>query len=93
MYRDIKELEERWRWTDVIPGDLVHSPFTQAYYARDFATRTEDTKILSLRDGLLLVLTRIDGCPGDDAYNDPSRFVTFVVWSRHGALVIVQTKE
>jgi hypothetical protein len=92
MYHDITG-EDRWRWKDVMPGDLVHSPFTHAFAVRDFATRTEDTKVFNLRDGLLLVLTRIDGCPGDATYGDPTAFVTFIVWSRHGPLVIVHPKD
>lgn len=92
MYRDING-EDRWRWKNVMPGDLVHSPYTHAFAVRDFANRTEDTKVFNLRDGLLLVLTRIDGCPGDHMYDDAARFVTFVVWSKHGPLVIVHAKD
>jgi hypothetical protein len=92
MYRDIPK-DDRWRWKDVMPGDLVHSPFTHAWKARDFADRDENTRHLNLRDGLLLVLTRIDGCPGDDTYDVPAAYVTFIVWSRHGPLVIVHPKD
>lgn len=78
--------EEVWHWSKVRHGDLVVSPGSIAYKAKDFASRDNNTKALFLVDGLLLVLSRIEGCPGE-VYDDA---VTFVVMSRHGPLVLVQ---
>lgn len=90
-YHDFAEGDERFYWTDVKPGDLVHSPNIVAYKVKDFVGRDENTRTLFLKHGLLLVLSRLDGCPGESY--DPQTTTTFVVWSRHGPLIILQEKR
>ena len=46
--------------------------------------------LLRLGNGLLLVLSKVDGCPNMPDWNDMH---TFTVMSRHGVLVIVQGKR
>jgi hypothetical protein len=84
--------EEAHYWTHVQPGDLVSSQGSSAYKACEFATRNGETKVFNLVNGLLLVLSRQIGVPGEDhSWNDSVH--TFVVWSRHGALVLMQNRR
>ena len=84
-------------WSHVKPGDLVRSPGIHAIRSKDFkafcvATDQERKRIsmLTLANGLLLVLGRIDGCPDVPEWN---HLTTFTVLSRHGVLVLLQAKR
>jgi hypothetical protein len=83
--------DETQKWTNVQIGDLVCSPGTMAYKANEFADRTTKTRWLILSTGLLLVLSRHDGIPGEP--NTENESITFVVLSRHGPLVINHLKK
>ena len=76
---------ETWRWTHVVPGDVVQSRGTCAYRLRDFASRDENTRILVLKEAPILVLSRQSGVPDE---SDPGA-LTFVCLSRHGLIVVV----
>lgn len=83
------EQADRHFWRDVVPGDVLHSPGTNAFTMADFARRGEDTKVMTMGQRLLFVVSRHDGIPGD--HGQPNA-VTFVVLSRHGTLVVIQNK-
>lgn len=85
-----KNASEVFYWTNVMPGDLVISPGATAFLSLDFKNRTEDTRVLHLRQGHLLVLARIDGVPGEEKDPESRKRRTFVVHSRHGILVLLQ---
>jgi hypothetical protein len=88
-----QNLHEIWRWTDVMPGDVVQSRGTQAYRQRDFIGRDADTRVLRLYGAPVLCLARFDGIPGEAATEGPSSWPakrTFVCLSRHGIIVVVQ---
>jgi len=80
--------EEVFRWTHVYPGDVVVSPGAIAYKAKDFIGRNDKTRILQLRFRHLLVLSRVDGVPGEEGPEGGMR--TFVCLSRHGIIILVQ---
>lgn len=83
--------DEVFRWTNVMPGDVVVSPNTRAYRLCDFHERyNPTTELYRLHSSPLLVVSRIDGVPHEE---DSGAFTTFVVLSRHGLLVIIQTKK
>jgi len=84
-------------WTHVKPGDLVRSPGIHAIRSKDFKAYCEGTEqqrkrasMLTLANGLLLVLSKIDGCPG---VSDWDHLTTFTVLSRHGVLILLQAKR
>lgn len=100
-YHDFKRSDtEVMHWTNVVPGDLVHSPGALAILGKDFyaychgsTKERDDTAILTLADGVLLVLSRSEGCPGMENWDEFVTFNTFVVMSRHGLLVLMQVKK
>lgn len=84
-------------WTNVMPGDLVRSPGTHAIMVKDFYKycygtfkERDNVGILTLANGPLLVIAKIFGCPNMKLW---SMYVTFVVISRHGLLVVLQSKN
>lgn len=86
-----------WSWQHVMPGDTVVSQGSLAFFARDYLTRNEDTKVLKLALAPILCLARVPGTisPSTDKHwNDMEghhdSLITFVVLSRHGVLVVVQ---
>jgi len=64
-------------WNDVYPGDFISAPGTIAYYLRDYETRDEKTKVLSMGKKLMFVLS-VTG----------NELLTYIVLTRHGILVI-----
>lgn len=80
---------EAWRWTDVMPGDVVQSKGTYAYRQRDFIGRDDDTPMLTLHSSPVLVLARIPGIPGERP--DDLEYNTFVCLSRHGLIIVAQS--
>lgn len=91
-FHDFKASDvESLHWSQVAVGDLVRSPGSSAFRANAFAERTPRTRVLSLANGLLLVVSRFDGVPGEPEYDDEN-ITTFVVLSRHGPLVLMKTK-
>ncbi len=90
--QDEKPDMEIWRWTDVMPGDIVQSRGTIAYKHRDWENRLdEETKVVRLHSAPVLILARIPGIPGPDGEGPESGHVTFVCLSRHGLLILTQT--
>lgn len=85
--QDGKFDEEALHWIDVHPGDMVQSRGTFAYKQRDFIGRTDDTKVLQLHSSPILVLSRVDGIPGEEP---PGEWVTFTCLSRHGIIIVTQ---
>jgi hypothetical protein len=83
---------EAWKWTHVMPGDMVQSRGTVAYKHRNWELRNlDDTKIVRLHSAPVLVLARIPGIPGPDGEGPESGHVTFVCLSRHGILILTQS--
>lgn len=82
--------EDRHYWRDVRPGDVLHSPGTNAFTMHDFSIRGDPhAKVMTMGPRLLLVVSRHDGIPGDPSQ---SNAVTFVVLSRHGPLIVIQNR-
>ena len=79
---------EAFKWTDVLPGDVVQSRGTFAYKQRDFIGRDDDTKVMQLHSSPVLVLARIPGIPGEA--EPDSGMVTFLLLTRHGLVIVVQ---
>ena len=72
--KDVEKIDEEcWRWTSVMPGDVVQSNGTFAYKRRDFIGRDENTKGLILRSVPILVLSRHEGIPGENLPDDTGR--------------------
>ena len=90
--QDGKPDMEAWKWTHVMPGDVVQSRGTVAYRHRDWENRNDEkTHVVQLHSAPMLVLSRIPGIPGPDGEGPESGHVTFVVLSRHGLLILVQS--
>ena len=93
-YHDIKRGTNQflyWDLLDIRPGDMLHAPNTTAWKPEAFyrmAGGEKDVKNYTLGHKLLLVLSKFDGVPGTD-WNDVT---TYLVFSRHGVLMIVQSK-
>lgn len=86
-----ENFKQIFRWTNVMPGDVVQSRGTCAYHLRDFEHRNGDTKILTLAGAPVLVLTRYDGIPNEK--DADSGYITFICLSRHGLIVVIGWKE
>ena len=79
---------EIYRWTEVMPGDVVQSRGTCAWRLKDFFGRGDETRHLVLMQQPVLVVGRIPGIWGEASHEEHS--VTFLCVSRHGLIVVVQ---
>ena len=80
-----------WWWpADVEPGDVEQVYGTQAYMLRDFVGRTDETPGLFLHSAPILILSVHAGIPGELTPSSAVR--TYVALSRHGLIVIVQSR-
>lgn len=85
---------ECWRWTDVMPGDVVQSKGTMAWKREDFLHRHEEgTRYIRLAgNSPLLVLSRIAGVPGEDKSLKKTH-VTFTCLCRYGLVIVLGDLE
>lgn len=85
-----KEIDyEGFRWTNVMPGDIVQSKGSIGYKREDIYRRYDPgVKIYKLKYAPMLVLSRIPGIPGEESELEKA-FVTFTLLTRHGILCVI----